>query len=51
MNTILLEKVGELIQYSIQQDKTIQAQQQQLQAVRKKQDELQNRLNQLLNQK
>ncbi|WP_365981911.1 hypothetical protein [Spirosoma sp.] len=51
MNATLLEKVEELTLYSIQQDKTIQAQQQELQIVKQEQAELKRLLNQLLKQK
>ncbi|GAB4032003.1 hypothetical protein GCM10028809_29340 [Spirosoma gilvum] len=51
INAILLEKVEELTLYSIQQDKTIQAQQLELQTVKQEQAELKRLLNQLLKQK
>ncbi|GAB3960498.1 hypothetical protein GCM10028805_57980 [Spirosoma harenae] len=51
MNATLLEKVEELTLYSIQQDKTIQTQQQELQSVKQKQAEVERLLHQLLKQR
>ncbi|GAB3718085.1 hypothetical protein GCM10027592_60780 [Spirosoma flavus] len=51
MDAKLLEKIEELTLYSIQQDRTIQTQQQEIEAVKQKQAELERLVNQLLKQK